>query len=90
MPLACLAARHYTPNRLTYTLARGSISLLRSAPELIVALFLILAYGFGKSPRGTQAADRLLLVHAKLASDGVQILPREFSGIRRPADPHER
>ncbi len=47
IPLACLAARNYTPNRLTYTLARGSISLLRSAPELIVALFLVLAYGFG-------------------------------------------
>ncbi|WP_244222962.1 phosphonate ABC transporter, permease protein PhnE [Cupriavidus lacunae] len=47
MPLACLAARNYTPNRFTYTLARGSISLLRSAPELIVALFLVLAYGFG-------------------------------------------
>jgi phosphonate transport system permease protein len=47
IPLAYLAARNYTPNRFTYTLARGSISLLRSAPELIVALFLVLAYGFG-------------------------------------------
>jgi phosphonate transport system permease protein len=47
IPLAWFAARNYTPNRFTYTLARGSISLLRSAPELIVALFLVLAYGFG-------------------------------------------
>ncbi|WP_455281045.1 phosphonate ABC transporter, permease protein PhnE [Cupriavidus necator] len=47
LPLAWLAARNYTPNRFTYTLARGAISLLRSAPELIVALFLVLAYGFG-------------------------------------------
>ncbi|OGB78878.1 MAG: phosphonate ABC transporter, permease protein PhnE, partial [Burkholderiales bacterium RIFOXYC12_FULL_60_6] len=47
IPLAYLAARNYTPSRFTYTLARGSISLLRSAPELIVALFLVLAYGFG-------------------------------------------
>jgi len=46
-PLAYFAARNYSPGRLTYTLARGSISLLRSAPELIVALFLVLAYGFG-------------------------------------------
>lgn len=47
VPLAYLAARNYTPHRATYTLARGLISLLRSAPELIVALFLVLAYGFG-------------------------------------------
>ncbi len=47
IPLAWFAARNYTPSRVTYTLARGSISLLRSAPELIVALFLVLAYGFG-------------------------------------------
>ncbi len=47
IPLAYFAARNYTPNRLTYTAARGGISLLRSAPELIVALFLVLAYGFG-------------------------------------------
>lgn len=47
IPLAYFAARNYTPNRWTYTAARGGISLLRSAPELIVALFLVLAYGFG-------------------------------------------
>jgi phosphonate transport system permease protein len=47
IPLAYYAASNYTPNRVTYTAARGMISLLRSAPELIVALFLVLAYGFG-------------------------------------------
>lgn len=47
IPLAYYAARNYSPNRATYTMARGTISLLRSAPELIVALFLVLAYGFG-------------------------------------------
>lgn len=47
VPLAYYAARNYSPNRYTYTAARGLISLLRSAPELIVALFLVLAYGFG-------------------------------------------
>lgn len=46
-PLAYFAARNYSPSRFTYTAARGFISLLRSAPELIVALFLVLAYGFG-------------------------------------------
>jgi phosphonate transport system permease protein len=47
IPLAYFAASNYTANRFTYTLSRGVISLLRSAPELIVALFLVLAYGFG-------------------------------------------
>jgi phosphonate transport system permease protein len=47
IPLSWFAARNYSPNRYTYTLARSVISLLRSAPELIVALFLVLAYGFG-------------------------------------------
>jgi phosphonate transport system permease protein len=47
IPLAYFAARNYTPNRFTYNAARSLISLLRSAPELIVALFLVLAYGFG-------------------------------------------
>ncbi len=47
VPLAYFAASNYSPNRFTYTVARGGISLLRSAPELIVALFLVLAYGFG-------------------------------------------
>ena len=47
IPLAYYAARNYSPNQATYTLARATISLLRSAPELIVALFLVLAYGFG-------------------------------------------
>ncbi|MBE0507200.1 MAG: phosphonate ABC transporter, permease protein PhnE [Marinospirillum sp.] len=47
IPLSWFAARNYSPNRFTYTTARSLISLLRSAPELIVALFLVLAYGFG-------------------------------------------
>lgn len=47
IPLAYYAARNYSPNGFSYTTARGFISLLRSMPELIVALFLVLAYGFG-------------------------------------------
>lgn len=47
VPLAYFAARNYAPNRFVHGLARAAISLLRSAPELIVALFLVLAYGFG-------------------------------------------
>ncbi len=47
LPLAYYAARNYSPNRYSYSAARGVISLLRSMPELIVALFLVLAFGFG-------------------------------------------
>lgn len=47
VPLAYFSARNYTPNRLTYIVARGLVSLFRSVPELISALFLVLAFGFG-------------------------------------------
>jgi phosphonate transport system permease protein len=47
LPLAYFATANYSPNRYVYTFSRGLISLFRSTPELIVALFLVLAYGFG-------------------------------------------
>lgn len=47
VPLAYFSARNYSPNRLTYTAARALVSLFRSVPELISALFLVLAFGFG-------------------------------------------
>lgn len=46
-PLALLGARGYSPHPLVYGLARGLSSLLRSIPDLISALFLVLAFGFG-------------------------------------------
>ncbi len=46
-PLAILGAQNYTPFRWVYLLVRGIISLCRSVPELISALFLVLAFGFG-------------------------------------------
>lgn len=47
IPLAWFSARNYTPNRLSYGVARALVSLLRAVPELVTALFLVLAYGFG-------------------------------------------
>lgn len=47
LPLAYFSARNYTPNRAFYVTARSLVSLFRSMPELISALFLVLAYGFG-------------------------------------------
>lgn len=47
LPLAYLGAANYTPSKLVYGVSRGLVSLLRAIPELISALFLVLAFGFG-------------------------------------------
>ena len=47
IPLSFFAARNYSPNIITYHASRGVISLFRSLPELISALFFVLAFGFG-------------------------------------------
>lgn len=47
LPLAWIAARNFTPHLVFYTMARSFISFLRAVPELISALFLVLAFGFG-------------------------------------------
>lgn len=47
LPLSILASRNYTPHRLVYSFVRGWLSLHRAMPELIVALILVLMYGFG-------------------------------------------
>ncbi|MET0291335.1 MAG: phosphonate ABC transporter, permease protein PhnE [Steroidobacteraceae bacterium] len=46
-PLAWLGARNYAPYRPLYHAARWTSSLLRSVPDLLAALFLVLAFGFG-------------------------------------------
>lgn len=47
LPLGILASRNYTPHKIVYTFARGWLSFHRAMPELIIALFLVLMYGFG-------------------------------------------
>jgi len=47
LPLSVLASRNYTPHRFVYSFVRGWLSLHRAMPELIVALILVLMYGFG-------------------------------------------
>ncbi len=47
IPLAILGARNYTPHPALYTVSRSLVSFLRSMPELIIAMFLVLGYGFG-------------------------------------------
>lgn len=47
MPLALLGARPLTPGWMVRGSARGASALLRSVPELLSALFLVSAFGFG-------------------------------------------
>jgi phosphonate transport system permease protein len=46
-PVAFFSARNLTPHRSLYVIARGIVSLFRAVPELVSALFLVMAYGFG-------------------------------------------
>ena len=47
LPLAWLCAGNYSPHPLVYGAARSLVSFFRAIPELISALFLVLAFGFG-------------------------------------------
>lgn len=47
LPLALLSARNLTPFPAARLLARSVVSFMRSVPELISALFLVIAFGFG-------------------------------------------
>lgn len=47
LPLAIVCARTFSPHLAVYAAARTLVSFLRSVPELISALFLVLALGFG-------------------------------------------
>lgn len=47
LPLGILSSSNYTPHKLVYMFARGWLSFHRAMPELIIALFLVLMYGFG-------------------------------------------
>lgn len=47
IPLGFFGARNYAPMSYLYHLSRTISSFLRAMPELIIALFLVLAYGFG-------------------------------------------
>ena len=47
MPLAFFGAKNYSPHRAGYQIARAICSFNRAMPELILALFFVLMYGFG-------------------------------------------
>ena len=47
LPLAVLATRHLSPNILVYQAARSLIALFRTVPDLVWALFFVVAVGLG-------------------------------------------
>jgi phosphonate transport system permease protein len=47
LPLALLGASNLTPTPMVRVVSRAIVSFFRAMPELITALFLVLAYGFG-------------------------------------------
>ena len=47
IPLSILGASTYTPHRTLYSVSRAVCSFNRAMPELILALFFVLMYGFG-------------------------------------------
>jgi phosphonate transport system permease protein len=58
-PLAFFGARNLSPHALLVALSRALVSLFRAIPELISALFFVLAYGFGPA-----AGVLALTIHA--------------------------
>ena len=50
LPLALLSARNTMPVRAVRLAARGIVAVLRALPELMSALFLVMAFGFGPIP----------------------------------------
>ncbi len=46
-PLAFFSARNYSPHWAVYAAARSTVAFCRTIPELVSALFFVLAYGFG-------------------------------------------
>lgn len=50
LPLSIICARNFAPHVLVYAGGRAFVAFLRSVPELISALFLVLAFGFGVIP----------------------------------------
>lgn len=47
LPLGILASRSQTPNKITYTISRLLVSLFRTVPDLVWALFFVVTVGLG-------------------------------------------
>lgn len=72
MPLAHFGARGFTPNRLTYSLARGLCSFTRALPELVSALFFVMIFGLGVIPGVVTLAFSTLGFLGKFLADDIE------------------
>ncbi len=75
LPLGILAAQNYSPNKLIYTVARTILGFHRAMPELILALFFVLMYGFGPIAGIFALAMHTSGVLGKFFSDEIENAP---------------
>ncbi len=72
IPLAFLAARNTTPNRVVFALARGIIVLARAVPDLVFALIFVRAVGIGPLAGVLALGLHSIGMVAKLYADAVE------------------
>lgn len=75
VPLAVLASRNYTINRVSYSIARLWLGFHRAMPELIIALFFVLMYGFGPVAGVLALAMHTSGVLGKFMADEIENAP---------------
>lgn len=76
LPLGILASKNYTPHKFVYSFARIWLSFHRSMPELIVALILVLMYGFGPIAGVLALAIHTSGVLGKFFADEIENAPK--------------
>lgn len=80
LPFGFLSARNVAPNRTVYVLARGLVVVIRSVPELVLALIFVAAMGLGPVPGVFALAVGTVGFLAKLIADRIEEVepaPRE-------------
>jgi phosphonate transport system permease protein len=86
LPLSFLAARNFTPAVWVYWGVRRSLELVRTLPDLIMALILVAAFGLGPTPGvialtvGTAASLTKLFAEANEAADMHQLETLQSAG----------
>jgi len=76
IPLAWFSTRHYTWNAGTYFIARAMCSFARALPELIVAIFCVLLFGFGTIPGVLALGFHCAGFFGKFFADDIENAPR--------------
>lgn len=76
VPLGIMATRNYAPHPVVYHSVRTLLSFQRAMPELIVALFLVLIYGFGPIAGVFALAIHTSGVLAKFFADEIENAPK--------------